>query len=262
MSDRPAEPNPAIAYSEIEGEIATIVLNRPKAYNAIDEAMAARLSDLAGEIATQPGVKIVVVRGEGAAFCGGGDIRHFVGNLDDIGACIRALLTPYHEFLATLRGMDKLTIASVHGSAAGAGLSLAAMCDLCIAADDAIFTPAYAKIGVSPDGGGTWGLSRAIGGRRALHAFLAEDNFTARQAADWGLVTRLAPADRLVEETLAYAKRLARTSAEAIAGTKRLLQASAAAPLPDHLKDEMETLIGCMATETFVAAVQRFVQKG
>src|SRR3546814_8247013 len=74
--------------------------------------------------------------------------------------------------------------------AAGAGLSLASMCDLCIAADDASFTPAYAKTGVSPDGGGTWGLARAVGERRALQIYLGEDSFTAAQAAQWGLVAR------------------------------------------------------------------------
>ncbi|MEA3012553.1 MAG: hypothetical protein QOD42_1098 [Sphingomonadales bacterium] len=259
QEERPDPRRPA--FLGVDGEIATIVLNRPEAYNAIDREMAERLRDLAAEAAGLAGIKIVVVRGEGPAFCGGGDIRHFVGNLDDIGTCIRALLTPYHQFLESLRTMDRLTVASVHGSAAGAGLSLASMCDLCIAADDAVFTPAYARIGVSPDGGGTYGLARAIGARRALHAYLGEDKFPARQAADWGLVTKLVPAGTLADETALYAARLARTSAAAIAGTKRLLQASVGAALPDQLNDEMETLIGCMATETFVTAVQSFVKK-
>lgn len=254
QGDRPA-------FLTVEGEVATIVLNRPEAYNAIDRNLAERLRDLADEVARNAAVKVVIVRGEGPAFCGGGDIRHFVGHLDDIGTCIRALLIPYHAFLESLRAMDKLTIASVHGSAAGAGLSLAAMCDLCIAAEDAVFTPAYAKLGVSPDGGGTWALARAIGARRALHVFLGEDSFSTGQAADWGLVTRLAPADALREETARYAARLARIGPEAIAGTKRLLHAGADTPLPAHLEDEMETLIDCMATDTFVAAVRRFVKK-
>src|SRR3546814_14979104 len=107
--------------------------------------------------------------------------------------------------------------------AAGAGLSLASMCDLCIAADDASFTPAYAKTGVSPDGGGTWGPARAVGERRALQIYLGEDSFTAAQAAQWGLVARLVPAHALAGETASFAARLSKTSSEAIAGTKRLL---------------------------------------
>lgn len=249
------------AYLTIAGSIATITLDRPDQYNAINDRMAVRLRDLAREVERNNEVRALVLRGEGAAFCGGGDIRHFVSNLDTIGNAIRDLLTPYHEFLWLLRHMPKLTIASVHGPAAGAGLSLAAMCDLCIASDKARFTPAFSNLGVSPDSGGTYGLPRAIGARRALHVFLGEDSFSAEQAASWGLVTRLVPHEALVEETLAYAKRLCRTSAAVIESTKRLLRESAKAELHDHLIDEMESLIRCMDTEMFKGAVKRFVEK-
>ena len=252
---------PRPAYLEIDGEIGTITLNRPEAYNAIDLEMAVRLKELAFEAEATANLKVLIIRGEGAAFCGGGDIRHFVSNLDDIDTCIRNLLGPYHEFLMRLRSMPKVVLASVHGSVAGAGLSLASMCDFGVASDDCVFTPAYAKIGVSPDGGGTWGLVRAVGERRALQIYLAEDSFTAEQAVQWGLVTRLVPADRLADETRSLAKRIARTSADALAGTKRLIAASTTAVLPGHLNNEMETLIGCMASDEFVSAVSQFVRK-
>lgn len=245
----------------IDGETATLTLNRPAAYNAIDHRVAERLRDLAIEIEQRVEIKVVIVRGAGKAFCGGGDIRHFVEHLDDIGSCIRALLTPYHEFLVRLRQMPKISIASVHGSAAGAGLSLVSMCDLAICSEDARFTPAYANIGVSPDGGGTYGLVRAIGARRALQVQLGEESFDARQAADWGLVAKVVPGDRLNEETVAYAARLARTSHQAIAESKRLMRTSAQASLEDHLTDEMESLIRCMGTPMFREAVGRFVTK-
>lgn len=242
----------------VEDGIAFIALNRPRAYNAIDLELARLLSDLAVEIAADPQIKVVVIRGEGAAFCGGGDVRHFASNLDDIGSYIRTLLAAYHGFLIRLHTMPKIVVASVHGSAAGAGLSLVSMCDLCIVADNAVFTPAYAKIGVSPDGGGTYGLARAVGERRALQIYLAEDSFSARQALDWGLATKLVPAAELAEATKDYARRLARNTDGAIAGTKRLLRDGATASVEAQLEDEMETLIGCMASETFVSAVRKF----
>ena len=93
--------------------------------------------------------------------------------------------------------MPKIVLSSVHGSAAGAGMGLAFVTDLCIAADDARFTPAYAKIGVSPDGGSTVGMVGTVGTRRALQIFLAEDSFTAQQAYEWGLVARVVPAAEL-----------------------------------------------------------------
>lgn len=251
----------SVALLAVDGDVATITLNRPSAYNAINYDLAVRLKALIAEIDAQPGIKVVVIRGAGAAFCGGGDIRHFVENLDNIGDCIRDLITPYHEFLARIHSMPKLVIASVHGSAAGAGLSLIGMCDLCIAADDAKFVPAYAKLGVSPDGGGTYGLARALGQRRALQVQMAGASFTADQAQTWGLVTKVAPAAELSQATADFAAQLARTSAEAIANTKRLLRVSERAALEDHLVDEMESLIRCMETPDFASAINRFVAK-
>lgn len=250
-----------LAYLTVAGAIATITLNRPAKYNTIDDRMALRLRNLAREVEQNNDVTVLILRGEGPAFCGGGDIRHFVSNLDMIGDTIRNLLTPYHEFLWRLWHMPKLTVASVHGPAAGAGLSLIAMCDLCIASDNARFTPAYSSLGVSPDGGGTYGLPRAIGARRALHVFLGEDSFSAEQAASWGLVTKLVSHDALAQETQDYAERLCRTSPAVIESTKRLIRESAKAELHDHLSDEMESLIRCMGTDMFRRAIERFVEK-
>ena len=105
-------------------------------------------------------------------------------------------------------GMPKIVVSSVHGSAAGAGMGLAFVTDLCIAAEDARFTPAYAKIGVSPDGGSTVGIVGTVGTRRALQIFLAEDSFSAQQALEWGLVAKVVPATELKAATRQFAERL------------------------------------------------------
>lgn len=250
------------AFLEIEGAIATIVLNKPGSYNAIDVDLAIRLRDLALQLTNQSQVKVVIIRGEGRAFCSGGDIHRFVQNSDNIDSYIRQLLAVYHEFLMLLRKMPKLVLASVHGSAAGAGLSLVSMCDLCIATDDCVFVPSYANIGVSPDGGGTYGLVRAVGLRRALQIFLAEESFSAHQAADWGLVTRVVPAISIADETATFAARLSSKSVQAQASTKRLLDVGVNTPLQNQLIDEMESLISCMAGDEFLDATKRFVRKG
>ena len=252
----------APAYLRLDGGVATIVLNRPEKYNVIDQDMAIKLKELGSAAAAATQVRILVIRGAGPAFCAGGDIRHFLTNLDDLGTCIRRLLTPYHEFLQQLREMPKLVVAAVHGSVAGAGLSLASMCDLCVAADDAVFTPAYAKIGVSPDAGGTYGLPRAVGWRRALQIYVAEESFSAQQGADWGLVSKVLPSGAFEAEVEAYVARLVRLSPDATANTKRLLRASVTTQLEGHLFDEMESLIRCMGTPTFGEAIQKFVSKG
>ena len=139
------------------------------------------------------------IEGEGRAFCAGGDLQTIgaAAAADNIAPVVGELLQHYHAFITTLRRMPKVVLSSVHGSAAGAGLSLAFVADLCIAAEDARFTPAYSKLGVSPDGGGTVGVAASVGPRRAMQIFLAEDSFSAAQAYEWGLVAKVVPASRI-----------------------------------------------------------------
>jgi enoyl-CoA hydratase/carnithine racemase len=172
------------------------------------------------------------------------------------------MLRHYHAFITALRRMPKIVLASVHGSAAGAGFSLAFMADLCIATEDARFTPAYAKLGVSPDGGGTVGVTTAVGPRRALQIFLAEDSFSAAQAFQWGLVARVVPAAELKAATRELAERLAQNSTAAIAATKLLIQRAPTNPVEQQLDAERDAIIDCMHTNDFRAAVEKFTKKG
>jgi enoyl-CoA hydratase/carnithine racemase len=171
------------------------------------------------------------------------------------------LLEHYHAFITTLRRMPKIVLASVHGSAAGAGLSLAFVADLCIAAEDARFTPAYAKLGVSPDGGGTVGVVASVGARRAMQIYLAEDSFSAAQALDWGLVAKVVATAELKTATREMARRLAQNAPTALAATKALIHRSHVTPLEQQLDAERDAIIDCMHTDEFRAAVKRFTSK-
>src|SRR5215471_11950556 len=203
MSASAASPSDDAALLRIDGPVATITLNRPAAFTSINLAIAQRLERLAAEIEASDAIRVVVLEGEGRAFCGGGDLQTIgaAAEANTVTPVVGELLKHYHAFIETLRRMPKLSLSSVHGSAAGAGMGLAFVTDLCIAADDAKFTPAYAKIGVSPDGGSTVGIVGTVGSRRALQIFLAEDNFTAQQAHDWGLVAKIVPAAGLKDAT-------------------------------------------------------------
>jgi enoyl-CoA hydratase/carnithine racemase len=141
-------------------------------------------------------------------------------------------------------------------------MGLAFVTDLCIAADDAKFTPAYAKIGVSPDGGSTVGMVGTVGIRRALQIFLSEDNFTAQQALDWGLVAKIVPAADLKDVTRKLAERLAQNAPAAIAGTKLLVNQAATTPVKQQLDAEEHRIIMAMNTEEFRVAVKKFTSKG
>jgi hypothetical protein len=155
VSDEPA-------LLRMEGPIATITLNPPAAFNSVDLSIAKRLEQLGAEVEANDAIRVLVIQGEGRAFSAGGDLKTLgaAAAAGTIAAVVGEQLKHYHAFIETVRRMPKIVLSSVHGSAAGAGMGLAFVADLCIAAEDARFTPAYAKIGASPDGGSTVGLGR------------------------------------------------------------------------------------------------------
>jgi len=252
------------AWLAVDGAIATITLNRPSAFNSINLAIARKLEQLATHVEADDAIRVLVLQGEGRAFSAGGDLQTIgaAAESDTIAPVVGELLRHYHAFIETLRRMPKIVLSSVHGSAAGAGMGLAFVADLCIAADTARFTPAYAKIGVSPDGGSTVGLVGTVGTRRALQIFLAEDSFSAQQAHDWGLVAKVVPADDLKAATRQFAERLAQNPPAAIAETKALVYQAATTPTKQQLDAEERGIIAAMQTGEFRAAVKKFTSKG
>jgi enoyl-CoA hydratase/carnithine racemase len=261
--DNTATPATDPALLRIDGPIATITLNRPAAFNAIDLSIAKKLEQLSAEVEASDDIRVLVIEGQGRAFCAGGDLQTMsaAAAADTVAPVIGELLHHYHAFIATLRQMPKIVLASVHGSAAGAGLSLAFVADLCIATEDARFTPAYAKLGVSPDGGGTVGVVASVGARRALQIFLAEDSFSATQAYDWGLVAKIVPAAELKAATRELAHRLAQNAPAALAVTKALIHRAHVTPVEQQLDAERDAIIDCMHTEEFRVAVKKFTSK-
>src|SRR5438105_2637932 len=252
------------ALLRIEGPIATITLNRPAAFNSIDLSIAKRLEQLAAQVEGDKDIRVLVIQGEGRAFSAGGDLQTIgaAAEADTIAPVVGELLKHYHAFIEILRRMPKIVLTSVHGSAAGAGMGLAFVADLCIAAEDAKFTPAYAKLGVSPDGGSTVGMVGTVGVRRAFQIFLAEDSFSAQQAYDWGLVARVVPATELRAATQQFAERLAQNPPAAVAGTKSLVYQAALTPTKQQLDAEEQKIIEAMQTDEFRAAVKKFTSKG
>jgi enoyl-CoA hydratase/carnithine racemase len=252
------------ALLRTDGPIATITLNRPAAFNSIDLSIAKKLEQLAIEVEADDNIRVLVIEGTGRAFSAGGDLQTIGAAVaaDNVAPVVGELLKHYHAFIESLRRMPKIVLTSVHGSAAGAGMGLAFVGDLCICTDDAHFTPAYAKIGVSPDGGSTVGIVGTVGVRRALQLFLAEDSFSAQQALDWGLVAKVVPAAELKVATEQFAQRLAQNAPAAIGGTKSLVYQAASTPTKQQLDAEEKNIISAMQTDEFRVAVKKFTSKG
>ena len=198
----------AILY-EVKDAIATITLNRPEAYNALNIALARDFFHAALEADENRAVRCIVVTGAGKAFCAGGDVKVFNDHADRIGIVIKEVTTYLHGAVSRLARTPKPVIMAVNGVAAGGGMSLALAGDLVVAAESAKFTMAYAKIAASPDGSSSYFLPRIIGLRRALELHYTNRSLSAREAMAWGLVTRVHPDAEFAVGVAALARELA-----------------------------------------------------
>ena len=249
-----------ILYSVTDG-VATVTLNRPRVLNALDAPMIRRLRAACERVETDAAARAAVIRGAGPAFLAGGDVGAFHANLPRADELIRELAGELHHAILALRRAPKPVLASVHGAVAGAGVSLMAAADMALAADDAVFTLAYSRIGASPDGGATYFLPRLLGVRRTLELTMLSDPVDARAALGLGLVNRVVAAAELAAETDRMARRLAQGATRAFTETKRLVNESCERTLAEQLDAEVEAFARCARTRDFGEGVSAFVEK-
>ncbi len=243
---------------ERHGAVATLRFNRPEALNAIDVPMANAFLAAVQSIAADPGVRAVVLRGNGRGFMAGGDLATL--RADPVQGAID-ILTPLNAALQLLAQMNAPVIAQVHGAAAGAGLSLVLMVDYVIAAEGTRFNLAYINLGTSCDVGASWALPRIVGVRQALEIALLGEAFTADDALRLGLINRVVPGAELDSTTAALAQRLASGPTLAYGAMKRLMRASMDRTLPEQLAAEKDAFVHCAGTDDFRAGVEAFHQR-
>jgi 2-(1,2-epoxy-1,2-dihydrophenyl)acetyl-CoA isomerase len=214
------------------------------------------------ELDEDPEVRCVVITGNGRAFCAGGDVKDFVDNLGRIGAHIKELTTYLHGAVSRFCRSDKPVIMAINGIAAGGGFSFALSGDLVVAAESAKFTMAYSKIAATPDGSSSYFLPRLIGLRRAMELYFTNRVLTAREALEWGLVTRVVPDAELRPAVAALAAELAQGPTKAYGAAKRLLHQSTWESLETQMELEAQAIAAAGHTEDFRAGVTAFAQKG
>jgi 2-(1,2-epoxy-1,2-dihydrophenyl)acetyl-CoA isomerase len=242
--------------------VATLTLNRPDAYNSLNMALGRELFTASLELDEDPEVRCVVITGSGRAFCAGGDVKDFVDNLGRIGAHIKELTTYLHGAVSRFCRSDKPVIMAINGIAAGGGFSFALSGDLVVAAESAKFTMAYSKIAATPDGSSSYFLPRLIGLRRAMELYFTNRVLTAREALEWGLVTRVVPDAELRPAVTALAAELAQGPTKAYGAAKRLLHQSTWESLETQMELEAQAIAAAGHTEDFRAGVTAFAQKG
>jgi len=240
-----------------DGGVLTITLNRPDVLNAFTAELHRQLVGAFKE-ARDPEVRAVVVTGAGRGFCVGQDLNEFSEAAKDISGRLRA---NYHPTIRAVRGLEKPVLAAVNGPAAGAGLSFACACDLRLAAESATFVPAFINIGLVPDMGGTFFVTRLLGPARAFEWMTSGRRLSAAEALEWGLVSEVVPDDRLAERAAEWAAELAAMPTRGVALSKRLFDNAPTATLEEQLELEAQLQATATRTEDFREGVDAFLQK-
>ncbi len=245
----------------VKAHVATITLNRPDCYNAMNVRMVEELFEAALACDEDPEVRAVVLTGAGQAFCAGGDVKEFIERSETISHYLKRLLTLLHGTISRISRMSKPVIAGVNGVAAGGGMSLAMACDLVVAAYSARFTMAYSKIGATPDGSSTYFLPRLVGLRRALELIYTNRVLTAKEAEALGLVNRAVPDAEFAAALNALATELAAGPTLALGRAKRLLLMSGQESLETQMENETQFIVLSSKTADFREGVKAFTEK-
>lgn len=242
---------------DISGAVARITFNRPERMNTLDLATAEEFAAAVTTATQDPAVRVIVLRGAGRAFMAGGDLASMQagGNPQ---AVLRSIVDPAHVAMRLLAETPQIVIAAIHGPVAGAGMSIALSADLCIAAESAVMTYAYSKIGGVADCGITWALPRLVGHKRAMEIALFSAPIPAGEAKEMGLVNRVVPDDALSAEVDALVDQLLKGPPEAFGHIKRLMQASTAATYAETLDAEGDAFVAAAGLPYFSAALEKF----
>jgi 2-(1,2-epoxy-1,2-dihydrophenyl)acetyl-CoA isomerase len=251
---------------EIDGEIGTLTLDRPDAFNAMSPEMIGEMTVAFAWLADRAPLRGLIITGAGKAFCAGGDVTWFRKGVEseeiDLPSDVRRGAEVLHQAIVDLRRIPFPVIAAVNGPAAGAGFSLALACDIRIAASTAFFAPAYGRIGASPDGGMTYFLPRVVGPSKALELLLEDPNLGAEDAQKLGLVSEIAPPEELMVRARAKADKLAKMAPHYVRMAKKLVGVSIENSITEHLQLERHGIADSMATEDLRNGVETFFGGG
>jgi 2-(1,2-epoxy-1,2-dihydrophenyl)acetyl-CoA isomerase len=249
----------SLLVDRVDG-VATLTMNRPEARNALDIRMREELVEALEEIERDPAMRVVILTGASGHFSAGGDVKTMAARRHTA-AEGRERVELLNRFVLRLFNFPKPTIAMVDGFAVGAGCNIALGCDMIIASDRAKFGEVFIKIGLVPDGGGTWLLQRLVGLAKAKEMVLTGDIIDAAEAFRIGLVNRVVPAAELERITRALAAKIATGPPIAATLAKSLLNRAATVDLAAALEGEAFGQSNAISTEDHAEGVRAFLEK-
>ncbi|HIH29072.1 MAG TPA: 2-(1,2-epoxy-1,2-dihydrophenyl)acetyl-CoA isomerase [Thermoplasmata archaeon] len=243
----------------VKDTIAWITLNRPERLNSFDMQLGHELYDVLQDVAKNHEIRLVVIKGTGKGFCGGGDVKEMHA-AEDKSRFLRDLTRAIHRCVIEIRSMEKPVIAAVNGAAFGAGLSLALACDMVIAVKDAKMSTAFIGIGLAP-GCGTQFVTKILGYQKSCEYILTSKTFSADEGCRLGLINKVVEAEALdaaVEEIISIFRNLPPI---AVGKAKMLINKSLDNDMISHLELESKTAAWSAGTKDFAEGVAAFVEK-
>ena len=244
---------------EIQGSIATITMNRPKAMNSFNQDFVDDFMAALQEVNKDKTVRVVVLTGNGKAFSAGGDLNHILGLEDTVEA--RDFIVEAGALVTTMMNMEKPFIAMVNGVAAGAGFNLALACDIVYCAETTRFGQSFVNVGLVPDCGGLYLLPRAVGLHKAKELMFTAELINADKALSLGVVNQVFPAEELKDATYKFAQKLAESAPVALGLMKKALNRTYDLSVENMTELEADLQTICMKTEDHQEGVQAFKEK-
>lgn len=244
-----------------EGQTLILTLSNPEYRNALSPEIYAAGIEALNASETSAEIKSVILTGEGATFCAGGNLQRLLANRQQPRQVQAQSIDALHNWIEAIHTYPKPVIAAVEGAAAGAGFSMALACDFCVAADDAVFTMSYSTVALSPDGGGSWALARALPRQLASQLMMCGERISAQRLYDFGLVNHVCSSGKAFAEALLLAEQLNARAANALGSIKELINDAGTQPLNQHLTLERDHFVNNLHHANAAEGINAFLQK-
>jgi len=251
----------ATLRSHSEGSTLVLTISNPEMRNALGPEIYAAGVEAIIAADANPEVRSVVITGEGGNFCAGGNLQRLLANRQRPPEVQAESIEGLHGWIEAIQSFPKPVVAAVEGACAGAGFSLALACDFLVAARDSVFVMAYANVGLSPDGGGSWSLARNLPRATAMQLLMLGERVGAERLQQLGLVNRVAEPGAALDEARRLADKLNAKAPNALSSIKELINEAHDQPLNSHLKMERDRFVRNLHHANGGEGIQAFLDK-
>lgn len=247
--------------STSEGQTLILTISNPEFKNALSPEMYAAGIEALNAAETNPEIRSVILTGEAGVFCAGGNLNRLLANRLEPRDVQAQSIDGLHNWVDSIRTYPKPIIAAVEGAAAGAGFSLALACDFCVAAENAVFVMSYSTVGLSPDGGGSWSLARALPRALASELLMLGGRIDAKRLQSLGVINHVSNAGAALADALALAERLNAKAPGALSSIKELINEAHTHSLTAHLTSERDHFVANLHHANGGEGIDAFLKK-